>query len=83
MDKENFLKVVKDDKDSTIVEHQWTSDGEENYSYGGARRGENNEDKEKNKNDRKGVRVIWSHNSKKFVFQNVFQIYHKLQQEYE
>ncbi|MBA10663.1 MAG: S9 family peptidase [Flavobacteriaceae bacterium] len=69
MDKENFLKVVKDDKDSTIVEHQWTSDGEENYSYGGARRGENNEDKEKNKNDRKGVRVIWSHNSKKFVFQ--------------
>ena len=35
MDKANFLKAVKDEKDSTIVENQWTKDGEMNYSYGG------------------------------------------------
>lgn len=69
MDKENFLKAVKDDKDSTIVEHQWTKDGVENYSYGGSSRGENNETKEKNKDKRKRVFVTWSHNSKKFVYQ--------------
>ena len=69
MDKENFLKAVEDEKDSTIVEHQWTKDGEENYDFGGGGRGENNETKEKNKDDRKGVRVTWSHDSKKFVFE--------------
>ncbi|WP_431158940.1 prolyl oligopeptidase family serine peptidase [Winogradskyella poriferorum] len=69
MDKENFLKAVKNDKDSTIVENQWTTDGEENYSYGSWSRGENNETKLKNKDKRKYVRGIWSHDSKKFVFQ--------------
>lgn len=68
MDKANFLKAVKDEKDSTIVENQWTTDGEENYSYGGSGRGENNETKEEKKDDRKRVRGIWSHDSKKFVF---------------
>ncbi|GAA4234625.1 DPP IV N-terminal domain-containing protein [Postechiella marina] len=69
MDKENFLKAVKDEKDTTIVENQWTKDGEENYSYGGYARGENNETKEKNKDKRKSISGIWSHDSKKFVFQ--------------
>ncbi|MFT5761436.1 MAG: dipeptidyl-peptidase-4 [Polaribacter sp.] len=69
MDKVNFLKAVKDDKDSTIVEHQWTKDGVEDYGYGGGSRGENNETKIKNKDDRKGVWGTWSHDSKKFVFQ--------------
>ena len=69
MDKVNFLKAVKDDKDSTIVEHQWTKDGLENYGYGGGSRGENNESKEKNKEKRKGVWGTWSRDSKKFVFQ--------------
>jgi dipeptidyl-peptidase 4 len=69
MDKANFLKAVKDDKDSTIVEHQWTKDGVEDYGYGGGGRGENNETKIKNKDDRKGVWGTWSHDSKKFVFQ--------------
>lgn len=69
MDKENFMKAIKDEKDSTIVEHQWTTDGEENYGFGGGGRGENNEDKIKNKDKRKGVWVTWSHDSKKFVFQ--------------
>ena len=64
-----MLKAIENDKDSTIVEHQWTTDGEEYYGYGGSRRGENNEDKLKNKDNRKGVRVIWSQNSKKFIYQ--------------
>ncbi|NMH87197.1 S9 family peptidase [Flavivirga algicola] len=68
MDKANFLKAVKDEKDSTIVENQWTTDGVEYYGYGGSNRGENNETKEKKKNDRKKIRGIWSHDSKKFVF---------------
>ncbi|WP_458627748.1 S9 family peptidase [Winogradskyella sp. PC D3.3] len=69
MDKENFLKAVKNEKDSTIVENQWTTDGEEHYDFGGSSRGENNETKLKNKDKRKYVRGIWSHDSKKFVFQ--------------
>ena len=68
MDKENFLKAVKDEKDSTIVDNQWTKDGIENFGYGGNSRGENNETKEEKKDDRKGVRGTWSHDSKKFVF---------------
>ncbi|WP_417876191.1 DPP IV N-terminal domain-containing protein [Winogradskyella sediminis] len=69
MDKDNFLKAVKNEKDSTIVENQWTTDGEEHYGYGGSSRGENNETKIKNKDKRKYVRGVWSHDSKKFVFQ--------------
>ena len=69
MDKENFLKAVKDEKDSTIVENQWTKDGVEHFGYGGGSRGENNETKEEKKDDRKSIRGLWSHDSKKFVFQ--------------
>lgn len=69
MDKENFLKAVKNEKDTTIVENQWTKDGVEHYGYGGRSRGENNETKEEKKDDRKNVYGIWSHDSKKFVFQ--------------
>lgn len=69
MDKENFLKAVKDPKDSTIVENQWTKDGEKNYSYSGRDFGKNNEEleEEKTKNERQSVSGFWSHNSKKFV----------------
>ncbi|QTD39138.1 DPP IV N-terminal domain-containing protein [Polaribacter batillariae] len=69
MDKKNFKKFIKDEKDSTVVENQWTKDGEENYGYGGGNRGQDNEDVEKNKDKRKGVWGTWSHDSKKFVFQ--------------
>tara|TARA_R110002073_G_scaffold72537_1_gene177711 strand:- start:744568 stop:747051 length:2484 start_codon:yes stop_codon:yes gene_type:complete len=69
MDKSNFLKAVKDEKDSTIIENQWTTDGVENYGYGGGGRGENNETKEEKKDDRKALRGVWSHDSNKFVFQ--------------
>ena len=69
MDKANYLKAVKDEKDSTIVEHQWTTDGIEHFGYGGITRGSNNETKEKTKDDRKRINVIWNYDSKKFVFQ--------------
>lgn len=68
MDKENFLKAVEDEKDSTIVEHQWTKDGVEYFGYGSSR-GQTNVDKEKKKDDRKSVFGLWSHDSKKFVVQ--------------
>jgi dipeptidyl-peptidase-4 len=68
MDKMNFKKFIKDEKDSTVVENQWTKDGEENYGYGGGSGGDNM-DKEKNKDKRKGVWGTWSHDSKKFVFE--------------
>jgi dipeptidyl-peptidase-4 len=69
MDKINFKKFIKDEKDSTVVENQWTKDGEENYGYTWGGRGEDNVDKDKNKDKRKGVWGTWSHDSKKFVFQ--------------
>ena len=71
MDKENYEKSLNDPNDKTIEEHQLTTDGVENYSYyssgvyGGST--ESNVDKEKNKDKRKSVRIIWSHDSKKFA----------------
>lgn len=67
MDKENFLKAVKDEKDSTIVEHQLTTDGEKDYTYGGWGRGEDNVEEEKNKDKRKRASILWSDNSKQFI----------------
>ncbi|MFO7672331.1 MAG: DPP IV N-terminal domain-containing protein, partial [Lutibacter sp.] len=69
MDKENFLKAVKNEKDSTIVENKWTTDGVENYGYGSGSRDENNETKEEKKDERKGIWGTWSHDSKNFIFQ--------------
>ena len=69
MDKINFKKFIKDEKDSTVIENKWTNDGEENYGYTWGGRGEDNVDKDKNKDKRKGVWGTWSHDSKKFVFQ--------------
>ena len=66
MDKENYQKALEDEEDSTIVEHQLTTDGEEYYSYGYGR-GETNVDKEKNKDKRKPGYVIWSPDSKKIA----------------
>ena len=69
MDKTNYLKAVEDEKDSTIVEHQWTTNGVENFGYDRGNRGKNNEQIEKEKDDRKPVSVWWTHDSKKFVTQ--------------
>ena len=69
MNKENFLKAVKNEKDSTIVENQWTKDGVQHFGYGGYGRGMDNEEIEKRKNDKFPVRGYWSSDSKKFVYQ--------------
>jgi dipeptidyl aminopeptidase/acylaminoacyl peptidase len=67
MDKENFLKAVKDEKDSTIIQHQLTTDGEKDYEYGGRGFGEDNVEEEKNKDNRKRAGVLWSADSKQFI----------------
>lgn len=67
MDMENFEKAKKNEKDTTIVEHQWTTDGVEDYDYERSGRGETNVDIEKNKDKRKPVSVVWSPDSKKFA----------------
>lgn len=49
MDKPNYEKVLQNENDSTIIEHQLTKDGIENFGYGTDSSGTNNVDKEKNK----------------------------------
>lgn len=66
MDSANYRKAQIKEEDSTIVEHQLTTDGVENYSYGGGAN-ETNVDKEKNRNKRKPAFVSWSPDGKHFV----------------
>lgn len=69
MDMENYAKTVEDEKDTTIVEHQWTTDGEEFYEYGSrwSGRGQTLQELEKNKDKRKRVSVLWSPNGQRFA----------------
>jgi dipeptidyl-peptidase-4 len=67
MDKSNYLKAVKNEDDSTIVEHQLTKDGEKFYSYGNNGDGENNEEVEKKDKKRRRAYVLWSPDAKHFV----------------
>lgn len=67
MDKANFLKAVKDLKDTTLVENAITKDGVVDYEYGWGDRGEDNVEVEKKKNDRKRAPVLWSTDSKQFI----------------
>jgi hypothetical protein len=67
MDKTNFVKAVKDEKDSTIIQHALTTDGVEDYEYGGRSFGEDQEEIAKNKDNRKRAPILWSADSKQFV----------------
>jgi dipeptidyl aminopeptidase/acylaminoacyl peptidase len=71
MDKANYQKALVNEDDSTIVEYALTTDGVEYYSYHGESAlgggGENNVDKEKNRNKRKPAMIYWSPNSQYFV----------------
>jgi len=67
MDKENYEKAKKNEKDSTIVEHQLTTDGEKYYSYGYSTKEEDNVDEVKNKDNRKPAYITWSHDSRYFA----------------
>lgn len=66
INKADYEKALKNDKDTTIVEHQLTFDGELDYSYGVGREGDNVE-QEKTKNDRKRAWILWSPDSKMFT----------------
>ncbi|MCL2682400.1 MAG: S9 family peptidase [Bacteroidales bacterium] len=67
MDKENFEKARKNDKDTTIVEHKITDDGEEHFAWGSITRGETNVDRKKNKDNRYPVYAVWSPDSRHFA----------------
>lgn len=67
MDKENYKKAVKNEEDSTIVEHQLTKDGVKFYAYGGGRDDDDDDESAKNKMKRHGAWVMWSPDSKHFV----------------
>jgi len=75
MDKANYEKALKNEDDSSIVEHAITKDGEQNFSwhsesaYGGG--GETNVDVEKNKNKRKAVYALWSEDGKHLAITKV------------
>ncbi len=75
MDKANYEKALKNEEDSTIIEHQITKDGilyfswHSESSYGGG--GETNVDIEKNKNKRKPVYAYWSEDNKHFALNKV------------
>ncbi|HSC52390.1 MAG TPA: DPP IV N-terminal domain-containing protein [Phnomibacter sp.] len=66
MDTANYRKAQTKEDDSTIVETQITTDGVEDFSYGGSRN-ETNVEKEKNAKKRKSVFLYWSPDGKKFV----------------
>ncbi len=70
MDYANYLKASKDEKDSTIVEHQITTDGVQYYAWGGDQYSTTTTDKKAQEEElkkRKGVRLNWSPNGKHFV----------------
>ena len=71
MDRANYEKALKNEEDTTIVEHTLTTDGVEYFSYHGSGiqggGGETNVDKEKNKDKRKPAQIFWSPDSKRFV----------------
>lgn len=66
MDMDSFEKARINDEDSTIVEHQLTTDGTAEFGYGSGNSDFYATDKEKNK--RTGAFAVWSPDSKKFAF---------------
>ncbi|MCP4553074.1 MAG: prolyl oligopeptidase family serine peptidase [Bacteroidetes bacterium] len=75
MDKENYLKAKneeKGEKDSTIVEHQFTTDGEQYYAYGGGYTIDHNLTRKKIKEEsekRRSTQIYWSPDSRKFALE--------------
>ncbi|NVO11178.1 MAG: DPP IV N-terminal domain-containing protein [Bacteroidales bacterium] len=67
MDKLNYEKAKKDEKDTTIVEHQITKDGVKDYDYVYTKENEDNEEAVKNIDNRKPTSILWSYDSKMFA----------------
>ena len=65
MDMENFEKARIDSKDTTIVEHQLTTEGTADFGFGSGNSDIDATEKEKQR--RRGSRIIWSPDSKKFA----------------
>lgn len=63
----DYKKALKNEKDSTIVEHAITTDGVLHYAYGSDGDGEDNVEFEKNKDNRRSVWALWSPDSKYFA----------------
>ncbi len=66
MDSVNYHKALQNEEDSTIIEHQLTTDGVEDYAYGDSYN-ETNVEREKNKNKRKPAYIYWSPDSRHFA----------------
>lgn len=75
MDKENYLKALEeeeDERDSTIVEHQLTFEGEKDYAFGGGYTAKENDDEktiEKESKKRRTAYIYWSPDSRKFALE--------------
>ena len=70
MDYANYQKALKDEKDSTIVEHQFTTDGVQYYAWGGDEYSVTNGDKkseDEEKKKRKPVWLSWSPDGRHFI----------------
>lgn len=67
MDKANFEKAIKNEKDSTIIEHQITTDGTRDFAWGGTRYSYASSDKPEHANARRGVWAIWAPDGKHFL----------------
>ncbi|MCO6496807.1 MAG: DPP IV N-terminal domain-containing protein [Chitinophagaceae bacterium] len=68
MDRENYEKIKKDDKDSTVVEHELTKGGVIYYAWGGD--GYSMDDTtnlERLSKEKKRVRLLWSPDGRYFV----------------
>lgn len=65
MDMENFEKARKNEEDTTIVEHQLTTEGTADFGFGS---GDNDfYVTEKDKKKRTGAFIVWSPDSKRFA----------------
>lgn len=67
MDRANFEKAIKDEKDSTITEHRITRDGVQYYAWGGDAYSTTTGDEKEDEKKRKGVRLSWSPDGKYFA----------------
>lgn len=67
IDAENLAKAVEDDKDSTIIEHQITTDGVDGFGYGKDTDNMTEEDIVKFPKERNNPSIVWSPDSKHFA----------------
>jgi dipeptidyl-peptidase-4 len=54
------------EEDIEVTETQLTTDGEEHYSYTSGERGDTDDERKKNADERKSVNLSWSHDSRRF-----------------